>query len=615
MNTISKILLGTAILALGACSADEPTPAPGPDVPTDGKSTMFIDVNITSNATGRGTDGGWQHGIESEHEVKNAYFYFFDKDGRFVTQATVWTGGDETEGTNTNVEYLGNNTLILRGLNKDALPKYLITILNKPDDFEPANTIEATAEKLVGITTTDAGGNKLFVMSTSSFGATQDAINAGLYDKKYPYANKLKDENFRTEEGTSEGFDANRVNIYVERLAAKFSLSIASNTDVFPVEVTIAGEINDQVESAPSGHTKLYVKIHGYGLTGTEKQSYISKKIDGFFDKAPFTANGAIPNWCDCSNFRSYWGQSVHYGKQISINDANEFTLDYTTYEEAMVKPGTPIYSTENTNIADNIRVDATKTSGLVPAKVTCLILTAQVFTDQACTSPLELVDFNNTYFTRPQFRKYVLQRLTDGGGLNYYKRKQLADTGTEGDPVTHHYEYTQISADDIELVDGDDATTGFVIAKCKKSLEGVDLYQKLPDGKWSDTPIADAIAKIEAEMLKVVNTETTRANLFKDGKMFYSVPIEHLNETRTDEEKAKYLVKDEANYGVVRNHWYNVRINKIMRLGQGIYDPDGGEEHDPEPIIPENPENERFAVGAQINILSWKIVNIEQDL
>ena len=354
-------------------------------------------------------------------------------------------------------------------------------------------------------------------MSTSSVGATQEAISAGLYDKKYPYANKLKDENFRTDEGTSEGYDANRVNIYVERLAAKFSLSIATNTDVFPVDVTIAGEINDQEGSAPSGHTKLYVKVYGYGLTGTEKQSYISKKIDGFFDKAPFTADGAIPNWCDCSNFRSYWGQSVHHGKQISINDANEFTLNYTTYGEAMVKPGTPIYSTENTNIADNIRVDATKTSGLVPAKVTCLILTAQVFTDEACTTPLELVDFNNTYFTRPQFRKYVLQRLTDGGGLNYYKR---TGAGTEADP----YKYTQISADDIELVDGDDATTGFVIAKCKKSLEGVNLYQKLPDGTWSDTPIADAIAKIEAEMLNVVNTETTRANLFKDGKMFYSV-------------------------------------------------------------------------------------------
>lgn len=79
-----------------------------------------------------------------------------------------------------------------------------------------------------------------------------------------------------------------------------------------------------------------------------------------------------------------------------------------------------------------------------------------------------------------------------------------------------------------------------------------MNLYQKLPDGTWSDTPIADAIAKIEAEMLNVVNTETTRANLFKDGKMFYSVPIEHLNETRDKEEKAKYLVKDEANYGVV---------------------------------------------------------------
>ena len=60
----------------------------------------------------------------------------------------------------------------------------------------------------------------------------------------------------------------------------------------------------------------------------------------------------------------------------------------------------------------------------------------------------------------------------------------------------------------------------------CAVSIRQVTLAGTRP---LSDTPIEDAIAKIEAEMLKVVNTETTRANLFKDGKMFYSVPIEHL--------------------------------------------------------------------------------------
>lgn len=624
MNKISKILLGAAALTLGACSGDEPTPNPDPVGP-DGKSTMYIDVNITSNAMGtRGSDGGWKFGNVDEHAVKNAYFYFFDKDGRFVTQATVWDGGNAGTNDGENVEYFGNNTLILRGLNKESLPKYLITVLNKPTDFQPGNTMQSTADKLLDISY-ESEGKDVFVMSTSSFGANQTAITDGLYDVTYPYANKLKDNYFRTDNGSVD--ENNRVNIYVERLAVKYSITLPADgenqvaNDVFKIPVTIAGEINDQIETDASGHTVLYVKLLGYGVTGLEKKSKLSKDILGFQLTGQSAGTTPWAKWCDCDNYRSYWGKSISYGKPIAIGDSHEFTLNYTTFPEATNPVTAPLYSTENTNTPDNIRTTATAVSALVPSKVTCMLLTAQVFTDRNCTKFLELVDFNNTYFTREQFRKYVLQRLTDGGGLNYYKRTQLPNTGTgaEGDPIVHHYEYTQINANDIELVDGSESTTGFAVLKCKKSLVDYEaengLYAKTGTDKWSETKIEDAINKIEEEMLTVVNGDTQRANLFKDGKMFYTIPIEHLNDTRTADEKKAQMVKEEGNYGVVRNHWYMVNVTGIKALGQGVFNPDGGEGTDPEPIIPENPNNERFAVGAKINILSWKIVNMNFEL
>ena len=82
---------------------------------------------------------------------------------------------------------------------------------------------------------------------------------------------------------------------------------------------------------------------------------------------------------------------------------------------------------------------------------------------------------------------------------------------------------------------------------------------------------------------------------------MYYNIPVQHFRPL--GEEVL------EANYGIVRNHLYSITVNSLTKIGKGIYNPD-------ENIVPDkDDEKESYYVGAQINILSWKIVNQGVDL
>ena len=88
---------------------------------------------------------------------------------------------------------------------------------------------------------------------------------------------------------------------------------------------------------------------------------------------------------------------------------------------------------------------------------------------------------------------------------------------------------------------------------------------------------------------------------------MYYNIPIEHLNNDEISETDGNKTIP-EAKYGVVRNHHYVVTINKLENMGHGIFDSS-------EAIVPGDDDKETYYVGANINILSWKIVTQGVDL
>ena len=87
-------------------------------------------------------------------------------------------------------------------------------------------------------------------------------------------------------------------------------------------------------------------------------------------------------------------------------------------------------------------------------------------------------------------------------------------------------------------------------------------------------------------------------ALVYKNGMTYYWLDIKHLGNTGST-----------AEYGIVRNHVYKVNITDIQGFGTPIYDPTQ------DFITPDKPEDIVTYVSAQINILSWRVVENDYDL
>lgn len=87
-------------------------------------------------------------------------------------------------------------------------------------------------------------------------------------------------------------------------------------------------------------------------------------------------------------------------------------------------------------------------------------------------------------------------------------------------------------------------------------------------------------------------------ALVYKNGMTYYWLDIKHLGNAGS-----------KAEYGIVRNHIYRVNIDEIDGFGTPVYDPNIAFEK------PEKPEDIVTYVSAQINILSWRVVENDYDL
>ena len=104
------------------------------------------------------------------------------------------------------------------------------------------------------------------------------------------------------------------------------------------------------------------------------------------------------------------------------------------------------------------------------------------------------------------------------------------------------------------------------------------------------------------AEVNSRLATNCGHAKLWQDGYTYYYMDIRHLGsiESAADSEND---VASKGAYGIVRNHIYALNITSLSGLGTPVYRPE-------EVIYPEKPTNEETYIGAEVKILTWRIVN-----
>ena len=590
----SSVLASALMLVVASCSSED---VAGDDAQNGKGTTSFLAVNIENVGSAPASrsyeqgDGTYENGTEAESKINKVRFYFFNGDGtpyllvkkdpsqaesvNYLDKSVVQHGGNNDQ----TVETKTDAVLVIEGDTK-TVPASVIAVIN-PDVLENT-TLHNGKSMTISELRTSATGSKFydttngFVMSNSVYeSAGQDICST-------PVANNVF--------STSDKALSNPVDIYVERVNAKVNAKIDKNykrtgetenawsqnaegkyqIEVGSIDVTTYDET---ANSTPTTHKyPVYAVVQGWQVADANGKAEVCKQIKTSW----FAGELGINPWTTSDYHRSFWSESVPFNSGAvtganrpvnpSFNGINMPLSDGFAATPVYTLPNTPDAVVKNPKTSDN---DLTKL--IVAAKLVYKDADDSYKTAQVCQYR------GLTYLGEEAVKKQIV-----GGFARYFKK-----TTTESGDV-----YKSIEASDIAfktVVPGSPESSevkNYEVVATLASTVG-DLYVKNGDA-WTIAPKDDVNAALAKETAQVRST---------DGATYYYTPIKHLGDAGKLGE-----------YGIVRNHSYQVTIQNIKGFGTPVYNPD-------QEIDPMIPSDENTYLAASIKVLSWRVVSSNVDL
>lgn len=589
----SSVLASALMLTVASCSSED---VAGGDAQNGKGTTSFLAVNIEnvgSAPASRSYDQGggtYEDGTGTESTINKVRFYFFNGDGtpyllvnndptnnqsvNYLDQ-TVETAGDDHDHT---AEIKTKAVLVLKGETK-AIPASVIAVIN-PGVLD--NTTLKSGTMTLSELRTSATGTKFydetngFVMSNSVY------ESAGQNVCSTPVANNVF--------ASSEAALKKPVDIYVERVNAKVNAKIDADyvrtnetekawsknaegkyqINVGNIDVTTYAE---NTNATPTTKTyPVYAVVQGWQVADANGKAEVCKQIN----TAWYAGELGISPWTTSDYHRCFWSKSVpfNFGAQGGVNHPVNPKFENIKLSLSGDFSTTPVYTLPNTPT----EVIANPTTSL--NTLTKLIVAAKlVYLDKdGKYKPAQVCQYRGlTYLGEEAVKKQIV-----GGFAKYFKK-----TTTESGDV-----YKSIEASDIAfktVVPGSpefSEVKNYEVVATLASTVG-DLYVKNGDA-WTIAPKDDVNAALAKETAQVRST---------DGATYYYTPIKHLGEAGKLGE-----------YGIVRNHSYQVTIQNIKGFGTPVYDP----KKEIDPMIP---SDENTYLAASIKVLSWRVVSSKVDL
>lgn len=583
---LSSVLASALMLTVASCSSED---VAGGDSQNDKGGTSFLAVNIenvgsapASRSSYEQNKGTYEDGTADESKITNVRFYFFNGDG---TPYLLDNNGSEKQPVNfldQKVETAGNDhdhtaeiktkaVLVLKGETK-AVPASVIAVIN-PEVLD--NTTLQSGTMTLSELRTSATGSTFydktngFVMSNSVYeSAGQDVCST-------PVANSVF--------ATSEDAMKNPVDIYVERVNAKVNAKIdadyqrtgetekawTKNADgKYQIEV---GSIDvttyaDNTNAAPTKNTyPVYAVVQGWQLADADGKAEVCKQIKTSW----YAGELGISPWTTSDYHRCFWSKSVPFtsGAQGGANHpVNPKFTDITqslsgefSAEPVYTLPNTPDQVVTNPTISLN-----TLTKLIVAAKL--------VYKDKNGNyNPAQVCQYRGlTYLGEDAVKKQIV-----GGFAKYFKKTATGYQSIEASDITFKTVLGSSEVKDYEVVATLASNVGELYVK-----DGETTYKTV-----SKDDVNAALAKEEAQVRST------------DGATYYYTPIKHLGDAGKLGE-----------YGIVRNHSYQVTIQNIKGFGTPVYDP----KKEIDPMIP---SDENTYLAASIKVLSWRVVSSKVDL
>lgn len=575
-----KHFFGLAVLAAmtASCSSnnDLVNGGNGSGENESGASYASITIDLPTTSGTRAANDDFNEGTASEYAVNDATLLIFEKDGsseneyKFVEQASLgnlepWKKDNDANGITTeatitaklNKATVGNNNyyaLVILN-NKDKNDAEKVTLPTDPTTYGEWNVAaHATETKLVDNT-------KGFYMANAPEFKAADQEPTTLVPIQGIYRTK---EEAHSKPGTT---------VHVERGLAKVTVGKGTGDDYFT-----------GAKASGSKYSKDDVQITNWALDVTNKSSFPVHVTAGLKDGVtsagiPAYANiwknaaatpGTIPA---TSRFvsqlpatgafkRVYWGIDPNYSKSLTDKDAcgQEFTLVKADGSDADWKTSTePLYCLENT-------FDITH---MLQGQTTRVLLKA-TYTPNALASETDKTFFmignSSDIWTTETLKAQIASKAKDALGMTTNPIVELKEDLLKGG--THFLTTENVS---------------------------------IKDGETEKVNTAGLVAELNNK-LGLDETNGVGIKTYENGESYYIARIKHFGDDLTPwNEGDKTYDNNNLNwlgrYGVLRNNWYDLTIEKISGPGY----PDVPE------VKPDTPDDEDTKyINVSVKILDW---------
>lgn len=556
-------------LMMTACASDKDEIGGGTKPGSDPQYLAVNIVNVGATPTTRAAE--YENGTAEESAIKKVRFYFFNGDGSpyLIKNPGVpgVTGGDvknwleaspsddtSTSGTPSQIEKITQTVLVINGV-QSAAPAAIVAVVN-PETVDAATLKNGGTMRLSELrySAVDSqfykkgatGGVSDFVMSNSVY------VNAG-----EDVCASLVAGHVTTSAETAK---TKPVDLYVERVVAKVTADVDNNAfELGNGTNWDANKYGTKTAVGKSGDYDVYAVIEGWGLASENGKAEVEKQVDKTWTDGIL---GFSP-WTTSDFHRCFWEKSVALDLGPGANQPVN-----PTFSQLNAKMHDVLYTLPNT---PESKVTDLKNNNL---------------TKFAVAATLRYKDADNNWHYAEICRYNGVSIL----GIDNLKR-QVALTFSQYYTSTDATNYTQLSKDDIDFKDPDASTQQYLVTPtlANDPAGTKKYYTKTNTGTtptFTEVPKATVLAAIEAD----------KAEIRKDGRAYYYVPIKHLGSTDANADAI-------AEYGIVRNHFYKITLSGIKGFGTPVYDPS-------KVVVPAVPTYQDTYLAARVQVLQWRVVN-----
>lgn len=557
-----KHLFGLAVIAAmtASCSSnnDLVNGGNGSSEVENGTAYASFKINLPTTSGTRAVPDGtpdFMEGTAAEYEVKNGTILIFDANtDQFVTSAELGTMNPWTDVKNDGVTTAAIATVKLSGVTVKGKYKALVLLNN---DFDVTATTKKVKVKLP-TASTDTYAN--WSQDVSKVNAVDYAKTDGIFMANAPMYNGTTTEpttlvDIKGVYASKEEAQAKpATTIYVERGLAKVTMK-----DFETGGYTIDGGTYD-------GAT---VKIEKWQLDVTNNSTYPVHQIGGLSSATTgFADIWKTDRFYDKTSTafkRVYWGVDPNYNNadyQDLANCKTAFKMIENKDVTGAAGDANPQYCLENTFDLDNMKQGQT----------TRVVFKA-VFTPK---------DFTSSYKTF-----YKIGNNTDIWSQENLK-DQIRTVALNVMGITTLEEQAKY---DVDLSKGTN-----ISGKAGQHL--IEAANITYSGEAASSQVTDD--NVDKINKKLGLSAETGISTYLNGEAYYIARIKHFNEMTPWTAGEVYGSKNEkylGRYGVLRNNWYELSVNKVSGLGY----PDVPEV---KPTLPDD-ENDQY-ISVSVKILSW---------